>query len=214
MAKLKCYKDIPSMRRCAVSKQEQLLFSVVLLRYLLIIKRVKRKTNSFLWSLFTFCRLPTQRCCFSATREMLLCSYPTRGTLKLSIEITKKGWLSFDQSSVLGLNKSRLAPNSDGDFVCDIWQKVLFPTFLTTAFLFCYPTWIVIPHLKRRDSISFLLRIVLPLYITVLAGLGLFPSLGLCSVRGTMGPCGISEPLDAAWIVILVQQLPPRLLNY
>lgn len=154
------------------------------------------------------------QCFFSSTRRALLSFQPVRGMLKFYLEITEKEDCLFIRLAYSDWRNLGSLPTLTEIFFLTFGKMLYFSTFLKTVLPFCYPMWIVIPHLKKRDTISFLLRIVLPVYTAVSAGLGLFPTMGLYSICDTMGLWYSSKPLDTTGILILLQLLPLRSQKY
>lgn len=122
---------------------------------------------------------------FSSTRRMLLSFQPMGDMLEFCLEITKEDCLFIRIVYWDSRNLSSLSTLTEIFFVTFV-KMLYFSTLLKTALLFCYPVWIVKSHLRRRDTISFLLPIFLPDYTAVSAGLGLLPTMGLYRVCDTM----------------------------
>lgn len=117
------------------------------------------------------------QCFFSSTRRMLLSFQPMGAMLVFCLEITKQEDCLFIRVVYWDSRNLSSFPTLTEILFLTFGKMLYFSTLLKTALLFCYPVWIVKPHLKTRDTISSLLPTFLPDYPAVSAGLGLFPTM-------------------------------------
>lgn len=162
-----------------------------------------------------FLPLPHLVQCFSTSaRRMLLSFQPMGDMLEFCLEITKQEDCLFIRVVYWDSRNLSLYPTPTKILFLTFCKMLYFSTLLKTDLLFCYPLWIVKPHLKNRDTISSLLPIILPVYTAVSAGLGLFPTMGLYSVCDTVEIWYSSKPTDTTGLLLLVQLLALRSQNY
>lgn len=154
------------------------------------------------------------QCYFSSTRRTLLSFQPMGDMFEFCLEITKQEDCLFIRVVYWDSRNLGSFPTLTVILFLTFGEMLYFSTLLKTALLFCYPVWIVKPHLKKRDTISFLLPILLPDYTAVSAWLGLFPTRGLYRVCDTMELWYSSKPLDITGLLILVQLLALRSQKY